>query len=40
MDEQRSPLKSELKFLERLSMEELEALLKIPMMLSCCSIQL
>lgn len=29
MDEQRSPLKSELKFLERLSMEELEALLKL-----------
>lgn len=29
MDEQRSPLKSELKFLERLSIEELEALLKL-----------
>lgn len=29
MDEQHNPLKSELKFLERLSMEELEALLKL-----------
>lgn len=29
MDEQRNPLKGELKFLERLSMEELEALLKL-----------
>lgn len=29
MDEQRSPLKGELNFLERLSMEELEALLKL-----------
>ena len=29
MDEQHNPLKSELKFLERLSIEELEALLKL-----------
>ncbi len=29
MDEQRSAVKSELKFLERLSIEELEALLKL-----------